>query len=54
MAKSNIKNTIKTRNLEAMSPLMRKGGLHTADRVKVKKKRDRRNARNELRQTKWL
>ena len=49
-----FKNTIKTRNIGASAPIMRKGGLHTADRAKSKKRKDRRNARKELRQTKWL
>ena len=43
----------KARNLVATSSIMKKGGLHTDEQAKSKHRKDRRNARHELKTGRW-
>ncbi|WP_230659024.1 hypothetical protein [Psychrobacter sp. I-STPA10] len=45
---------VKPRNYLALNPLLRKGGIHEKDDVKIVRKKRRRETKQKLRQTDWL
>ena len=45
---------VKPRNYLALNPLLRKGGVHEKDDVKIVRKKRRRETKQQLRQTDWL
>lgn len=47
-------NAIKPRNYLALNPLLKKGGVHEKDDVKIARKKARRKCKQDLRKTDWL
>lgn len=45
---------IKPKNYLALNPLLQKGGLHDKDNVKLARKKQRRQSRQDLKKTNWL
>lgn len=45
---------IKTRNIEALNPLMKTGGVHASGDKTMKKRKERKQGKEKLRKGEWL